>query len=75
MRFFSYPVGGLEAFNGDTRACLREAGVLYAFSYYGGFRKFDEWDDYDIRRVAVESDTGAAVFRSVIHMPQVFARP
>ena len=26
-----------------------------AFSYYHGFRRFADWDDYDIRRVGVES--------------------
>jgi len=73
MRYFSYPVGGKESFNDDTEVCLREAGIQYAFSYYGGFRRFDDWDDYDIRRVAVETDLTSDVFRSIVSMPQVFA--
>ena len=63
MRSFSYPVGGPDAFNEDTRACLREAGVRYGFSYYGGFRTFDDWDDLDVRRVPVESDTTLDCFK------------
>jgi len=38
MRYFSYPVGKPNSFNSVTQKCLREAGVRYAFSYYGGFR-------------------------------------
>ena len=49
MLYFSYPMGRPHAFNGETRDCLRRAGVRYAFTYYGGFRPFEEWDDYDIR--------------------------
>lgn len=73
MRYFSYPVGGLEAFDSITRQCLREAGVQYAFSYYSGYRQFGEWDDYDIRRVPVESYLSRDAFRSIVELPQVFA--
>jgi peptidoglycan/xylan/chitin deacetylase (PgdA/CDA1 family) len=73
MHYFSYPVGGKNAFDDSTRQCLHETGIQYAFSYYGGIRRFDDWDDYDIRRVAVESDLGRSEFCSIIRMPQVFA--
>ena len=73
MRYFSYPVGGSEAFNSVTRECLREAGVQYAFSYYAGYRQFGEWDDYDIRRVPVESYLSRNAFRSIVELPQLFA--
>ena len=33
VRAFAYAVGGRVAFNLDTRACLRHAGVRTAFSY------------------------------------------
>ncbi len=75
MRYFSYPVGNPRAFNEDTRACLREAGVQYAFSYYGGYRRFSDWDDLDIRRIAVETDVDRDTFRALVKLPQVFARP
>jgi peptidoglycan/xylan/chitin deacetylase (PgdA/CDA1 family) len=73
MRCFSYPVGGLSAFDSVTRECLREAGVRYAFSYYGGFRRFSGWDDYDIRRVPVESYLSDDWFRSIVTLPQFFS--
>jgi peptidoglycan/xylan/chitin deacetylase (PgdA/CDA1 family) len=73
MLYFSYPVGGLGSFNQATRNCLRQAGVRYAFSYYGGFRSFNDWDDYDIRRVPVETDLSFAQFRRIVSMPQLFA--
>lgn len=73
MRYFSYPVGGPQSFDAFTRGCLREVGVRYAFSYYGGFRAFSEWDDYDIRRIAVETDLTKDCFRSIVSLPRFFA--
>ena len=72
MLCFSYPNGNLRAFNSDTRACLQECDVQYAFSYYGGYRRFDDWDDYDVRRVAVESDQSMDLFRAMVTFPRVF---
>jgi peptidoglycan/xylan/chitin deacetylase (PgdA/CDA1 family) len=74
MRYFSYPVGGSGAFDDHTKACLREAGVRYAFSYYAGYRRFENWDDYDIRRVPIESYVAPGWFRSILACPQLFAR-
>jgi peptidoglycan/xylan/chitin deacetylase (PgdA/CDA1 family) len=75
MRYFSYPVGGANAFNQDTRECLRRAGVEYAFSYYGGINRSEDWDDYDLRRVAVETYVDMDLFRTMVTFPQVFSRP
>ena len=71
MRFFAYPFGQPDCFNDDTRDCLRAAGVRMAFSYYGGFRRLDEWDDYDIRRVAVEQHLSFDQFRATVMAPWV----
>ena len=73
MRYFSYPVGGPNSFDSVTQDCLREAGVQYAFSYYGGFRRFGDWNNYDVRRVAVETYLTADWFRSIVTLPQCFA--
>jgi peptidoglycan/xylan/chitin deacetylase (PgdA/CDA1 family) len=73
MRYFSYPVGGWRAFDAVTTQCLKRAGVQYAFSYYAGYRRFEEWDDYDIRRVPVESYLTRDGFRSIVTWPQAFA--
>ncbi len=73
MRYFSYPVGGHQAFDAVTRNCLREAGVRFAFSYYGGFREFRQWDDYDVRRVAIETYQTTDWFRSIVTSPTLFA--
>ena len=72
MHYFSYPVGGRQSFNAATRECLREAGVRYAFSYYGGVGRFDRWDDYDVPRVPIETDVTRNRFRSIVQLPQVF---
>lgn len=69
---FSYPVGQRDSFNATTQACLREAGYTWAFSYYGGFSR-SAANPLDLRRVAVESDTSAAMFQGMACLPQVFA--
>jgi len=73
MRYFSYPIGKPGSFDGVTQDCLREAGVRYAFSYYGGFRRFGDWNNYDVRRVAVETYLTADWFRSIVSLPQFLA--
>ena len=73
MRYFSYPIGDVRAIDAVTRDCLREAGVRYAFSYYGGSRRWADWDDYDIRRVGVETHLTPEWFRSIVSLPQYFA--
>jgi peptidoglycan/xylan/chitin deacetylase (PgdA/CDA1 family) len=69
MHAFAYPVGSRDAFNADSRECLRERGVRTAFSYYGGIRKLSEWDDYDIPRIAIEQDTTLEEFRATVMFP------
>jgi peptidoglycan/xylan/chitin deacetylase (PgdA/CDA1 family) len=73
MRHFSYPVGKLNTFDSVTQDCLREAGVWNAFSYYGGFRRFGDWNNYDVRRVPIETYLTPDCFRSIVTLPQVFA--
>jgi peptidoglycan/xylan/chitin deacetylase (PgdA/CDA1 family) len=73
MQSFSYPVGGPTTFDARTREILREAGVRFAFSYYGGFRQFSDWDDYDVRRVAIEPYVTPDWFRSMVSLPRLFA--
>lgn len=75
MRVFSYPVGSLDSFDEGTRVCLRRAGVQYAFSYYGGMTRFDDWDDLDLRRVSVESDMDRHWVRSTATLPRLFGPP
>ena len=69
MQTFAYPVGSRDAFNADSRDCLRERGVLSAFSYYGGIRRLSEWDDYDIPRMAIEQETTFDEFRAMVMFP------
>ncbi|HEX2970894.1 MAG TPA: polysaccharide deacetylase family protein [Tepidisphaeraceae bacterium] len=73
MKWFSYPRGKPDTFNHITRACLKQQGVELAFSYYSGYRRFDQWDPYDIRRTPVESDTSDYQFQTMITLPQFFA--
>ena len=75
----SYPVGRRDSFNQATRTALAHHGIEWAFSYYGGFlsrgkARREPVDRFDIPRVAVESDTTLADFRSCIALPQIFAR-
>ena len=72
IRTFSYPVGSREAFNQATRDSLRRAGIQYAFSYYGGIRQFDDWDDLDIWRMPVESYMDLPFFECLATLPDQF---
>ena len=69
METFAYPIGTRDAFNSDSQACLRERGVRSAFSYYGGISRFGAWNDYDIRRMAVEQHTTFDEFRAMVMFP------
>ncbi len=73
MRCFSYPVGARNAFDTVTRGLLEAVGVRFAFSYYGGFSRFADWDPLDVRRVAVEPELTTDWFRSIIALPRTFA--
>ena len=73
IRAFSYPVGQRDSFNATTQSCLREAGYEWSFSYYGGFNRPGQVNRFDLRRVAIESHTSWAMFRSVACLPTVFA--
>lgn len=73
MRWFSYPRGKRDSFNADTRQCLRDQRVELAFSYYGGFRRWEDWDPYDIRRVGMEPDVSLDRLRAAMTLPRVFA--
>lgn len=75
MRWFAYPVGGRDAFNGDTRAALAELGVEYAFSYYGNYNVPGQWDRFDLKRVSVEHEHDRARFRATTCLPSLFGQP
>jgi hypothetical protein len=75
MHWFSYPVGGRQTFNDDTRRCLRDENITMAFNYSGGYYRFDDhWDEFDIPRIAVETHLSDNEFRAAIAFPQAFAR-
>jgi peptidoglycan/xylan/chitin deacetylase (PgdA/CDA1 family) len=73
MRYFSYPDGGRDSFNEDTRRCLAEYGIEYAFSFYGGYRTFSDWDPYDVRRRCLGPTVSQDRFAMMLALPQVFA--
>jgi peptidoglycan/xylan/chitin deacetylase (PgdA/CDA1 family) len=74
MRYFSYPDGGRDSFDANTRRCLGEHGVEYAFSSYGGYRTFSDWDPYDLRRHWLSPTVSQDRFAMMLAVPQVFAR-
>jgi peptidoglycan/xylan/chitin deacetylase (PgdA/CDA1 family) len=74
MRYFAYPVGSRQTFDGHTRACLKRAGVQYGFSYYGGMRRFDDWDDCDVRRIPVDSGVDLDGLRAILALPRLYGR-
>jgi peptidoglycan/xylan/chitin deacetylase (PgdA/CDA1 family) len=72
MRSLSYPDGGRGSFDQETRRILAENDVDYAFSFYGGYRKFGEWDPYDVRRRWLSTSVTRDRFAMMVTLPQVF---
>jgi peptidoglycan/xylan/chitin deacetylase (PgdA/CDA1 family) len=72
MRSFSYPDGGRDSFDQDTRRILAGNGVEFGFSYYGGYRRFTDWDPYDIRRRWLSRSVTRDRFALMLTLPQVF---
>jgi peptidoglycan/xylan/chitin deacetylase (PgdA/CDA1 family) len=73
MAYFSYPVGAPTAFDKETQNCMVREGVQFAFSYYGGYCRFDGWDPLNIPRTPVETYFSPSRFRSIVTLPQLFA--
>lgn len=71
---FSYPVGQPDSYDVRTKSCLDDAGYEYAFSYHGGYNRAPVEDPFELARVAVESHTSTRMFRSIVSLPQLFAR-
>ena len=69
----SYPVGSQDAFNTTTREILAKHGIRWAFTFHGGYSRFNELDALAIPRIAIESYVNKAAFRSTVVLPQVFA--
>jgi peptidoglycan/xylan/chitin deacetylase (PgdA/CDA1 family) len=74
MRWFSYPVGGRDAFDDHTRAALRAAGTEIAFSFYGGYQRFGAFDALDVPRIHVGPQMTRQMLQVTLRFPQLFAR-
>jgi peptidoglycan/xylan/chitin deacetylase (PgdA/CDA1 family) len=75
MRWFSYPVGTPDAFDGRTQAIVRDAGVEAAFAFSGGFVRRDRPPDrLAVPRAAVGPAMTAERFAALVTLPQAYAR-
>jgi peptidoglycan/xylan/chitin deacetylase (PgdA/CDA1 family) len=72
---FSYPEGTPAAFDARTRAIVHALGFELAFSFYGGHRRFADWDPYDVRRATVSAATPLTLFQAMLTVPDLFTRP
>jgi len=72
MRSLSYPDGGRGSFDENTRRILAENDVEFGFSYYGGYRRFGDWDPYDVRRRWLSRSVTRDRFALMLTLPQVF---
>lgn len=68
----SYPVGGVDAYNPDVVAAVREAGYRVACSYLAGPESLRADSRYDMRRIPVERQTPADWFEAMLALPEVF---
>ncbi len=70
-RALSYPFGGLDRVNTDTRACLEEAGIPFCFSYYGGYNPPGSVDRFDLRRIRLGRLASLDAFKFVVRLPSL----
>ena len=70
---FSFPVGKPNTFNEATRNALKQCGIRWAFSYYGGYNPTGTFDEYDLKRFPIELKTSLSFIRSAVSFPQVFS--
>jgi peptidoglycan/xylan/chitin deacetylase (PgdA/CDA1 family) len=74
MRWFAYPVGSRDAFTAETEGILAAEGVELAFSFYGGWGRFDRWQALDVPRVHVGPHYSPQLVFAALVAPQLFAR-
>lgn len=68
----AYPVGGRDAFDDRVVRIARELGYRIACSYLPGRNPVGASDWFALRRIAVERDTGPALFAARLALPEVF---
>lgn len=74
MAWFAYPVGSPDTFTDETRQILQRNEIQLAFSFYGGFARFAQWDPLDVPRVHVGPTHGPALLQAMLGLPPLFAR-
>jgi len=72
MTTFSYPYGEEFSFNEDTLSCLREAGVQFSYSYYGGFQDHTSYTPLDLKRYAMERHLSPALWALLTTAPKLW---
>jgi peptidoglycan/xylan/chitin deacetylase (PgdA/CDA1 family) len=72
MTTFSYPYGENYSFNADTLSCLREIGVTFAYSYYGGFQDHESHTPLDLKRFAMERHLTPALCALLTTVPRLW---
>lgn len=68
----AYPVGGRDAFDDRVVRTARELGFRIACSYLPGLNPARGEDWFALRRIAVERETGPAMFAARLALPEVF---
>jgi peptidoglycan/xylan/chitin deacetylase (PgdA/CDA1 family) len=68
----SYPVGGVDAYNDEVVAAVRDAGYRMACSYLAGPESLRVASRYEMRRIPIERQMDADWFEGMLALPEVF---
>lgn len=68
----SYPVGGYEHFNLETKNLAKECGYQIGFSYHTGVNFHSTFDPFDIKRIAAPHHSSELL--ATLALPRIFAR-
>lgn len=73
VQALSYPVGGLDSYDGETIEVVRRAGYQMACSYIAGATNLDDSTRYSLSRIPIERQMDQAWFESMLALPELFA--
>lgn len=74
VRLLSYPVGGYEHFNLETKQIAKECGYEAAFSFHTGINRLDgsALDPFDIRRLSAPETT--SLYSATLTLPLLYGQ-
>ena len=56
IKSISYPVGGYDHFNSETKRVAKDIGFKLGFSYLTGINRWSKVDPFDVKRITIQPE-------------------